>query len=65
MARIIFGGFNHGGGCHEKSHKWKSKDKYAAGYQKWKYYDEYWKEQGKADFESYVAGRTRETGEKV
>jgi hypothetical protein len=60
LARLIFGQFGHKHKSSDKSapHPWKSKySKSRCGDSKWKdwkYYDEYWKEEGKAAFDNYV-----------
>jgi len=55
LARLIFGGFGHGGNGN-KSHKKKwSKDCCDdEKMKKWKYYNDYWKEEGEQQFNEYV-----------
>ncbi len=56
LARLIFGGFKHGGHDHHNYHKkWKSKKNHHKDYWgKWKYYDEFWKQEGEQAFNAYV-----------
>lgn len=56
LARLIFGGFKHGGHDHHNFHsKWKSKKNHYKDYWgKWNYYDEFWKEKGEHDFNEFV-----------
>lgn len=59
LARLVFGGFKHGGGHHSSkgSHKWKhgKKNPCQPVHHKWEYYDEFWQKQGKDAFDNYVA----------
>lgn len=59
LAKLLFGHFMHGRPHHPM--KWKCGDEgsegFHGGWSKWKYYDEFWKEQGKAAFEEYVRQR--------
>jgi len=50
LGRMLFGSFNHGHshGRYRDSHE---------GWGRWKYYDEYWKKEGKAAFEAFVKQR--------
>lgn len=70
LAKLIFGGFGHHHDHHDHFHKkfahkwngfscrpgdneedlWKPK----GSYRNWKYYDQYWKEEGKSAFEAYI-----------
>lgn len=62
LSKLIFGGFGHGG-PHDKHHD-KFKNKHLSlfkrctpkgeHFHKWKYYDEYWKEEGEKAFDDYV-----------
>jgi hypothetical protein len=65
LAKILFGNFGgHHGRHHRKfhhhgMHKWAghySNDEWApkGSYKNWKYYEQYWHEEGKAAFESYL-----------
>lgn len=54
LARILFGGLGSG---HSKGRYRKRKKENATvakGVSKWKFYDEYWEEQGKDAFDAYV-----------
>jgi high-affinity Fe2+/Pb2+ permease len=55
LAKILFGGF---GRHHERHHKYWHKAKYYKGRcgsgDEWKYFDEYWNEEGKTAFENYI-----------
>jgi hypothetical protein len=66
LAKILFGGFGrHYGGYHSR-HRWKHHHKNwknwcdddewkpNGSYRNWKYYDQYWHEEGKAAFEAYI-----------
>ncbi len=70
LARLIFGSFGHGGnhrhwkrmeyyrrpGDWENDWDWGSGDDWRikGGYRQWKYYRDYWREEGKAAFENYL-----------
>lgn len=61
LARLIFGQFGHKHNHNDKSAPGKWKAAYHAKracrdskWKDWKYYDEYWKEEGKQAFEDYV-----------
>lgn len=57
LGKLIFGGCGHHGSHHHKSHwkHWDSSDWAPHGdHHNWKYYEKYWKEEGKAAFESYL-----------
>jgi hypothetical protein len=57
LGRILFGGFPHphrSPDKHWKHHKCGSKPD---EWRKWKYYGEYWKEEGEKSFEDYVHRR--------
>lgn len=62
LARLIFGGFKHGG-FHKKHHDkfsrmckppFNMRGSKAQHFHKWKYYDEFWKEEGEKAFDDYV-----------
>ena len=69
LAKIIFGSGIHGfdkGHRHDKWEKWKDyhmnyEDKgrwnVKGGWKNWKYYDDYWTEEGKDAFEKYIDRR--------
>ena len=71
LAKIVFGPGIHGfdkGRRHERWEKWKDYRKNYEGYDKskwnvkggwknWKYYDDYWTEEGKEAFEKYIDRR--------
>ncbi|MGX1928292.1 hypothetical protein [Flagellimonas sp. 2504JD4-2] len=59
LAKIIFGFGNHSSkhGGHKKHKKHKKWDRFCDpknGDSDWRYYDQYWKEEGKASFNAYV-----------
>lgn len=60
LARLVFGTFGHKHGPRKSDHPhWKAKyhAKRTCGdssWKDWKYYDEYWKQEGKDAFEEYV-----------
>lgn len=56
LARLIFGGFKHGGhDRHDFHRKWKRKNNHYKDYWgKWKYYDDYWKTEGEQAFDDFV-----------
>ncbi len=69
LAKIFFGG-SHGQGHHGRGHDkhwkhWRHKHRFAddwapnGDYSNWRYYDEYWKTEGKASFEAYL-NRTKQ-----
>jgi hypothetical protein len=68
LAKILFGG-GHGYGHHGRRHRdkfWNHHHKHLSGgneedawkphgsYKNWKYYDQYWRDEGKAAFEAYL-----------
>lgn len=68
LARLLFGGFKHG---HKHSHHGhyygrRFKRKFGMGHygdkkcHDWKYYHDYWKEEGKAAFDEYVKKKKEE-----
>lgn len=71
LARLIFGGLGHGHHHKHPHHEryWHSKHRYKCGpygkYNKWQYYEDYWKEEGEEAFEKYIAkkqtGNTQST----
>lgn len=58
LARLIFGGFKHGHDDHqEKSTFWKShfrRPRKSSPFEKWRFYDDFWKEEGKEAFNAFV-----------
>lgn len=59
LAKIIFGGFN---GCGSRSSRksCKEEDKDSkTDFSKWKYYDQFWKEEGDEYYRQYVQRQTR------
>ena len=60
LAKILFGGFgNHKSGKSERKSKKKCKPRYNKGFKRdfsnWKYYDNFWEEEGEKAFEDYVS----------
>ncbi len=62
LARIIFGGFKHPHPDHkrDKFSQRRRVFKYHPFDKKWKYYDDYWKEQGEEAFNDYVRKKEEE-----
>ncbi len=68
LARLIFGGFRHGHHSDHRSKKFRNKCKpyfhrhapKKEFFHKWKYYDEYWKEEGENAFDEYVLKKNEE-----
>jgi hypothetical protein len=55
LARLIFGGFGHGGNGSKKHKKhWAKECCDDEKTKKWKYYHDYWKEEGEDQFNEYV-----------
>ena len=57
LAKLLFGSFNHG---HSRSHhtNYKCKDHARKKwFEKWEYYDDYWKEEGENAFNTYVENK--------
>jgi hypothetical protein len=73
LARIIFGHGIHfnGGRSHDKwmklrnHHSDNGKWNIKGGWKDWKYYDEYWQEEGKDAFEKYIDKRESEKGKEM
>ncbi len=72
LARLIFGSFGHRPSDRKRrdSHpyareEWRShfRQNFRRDFRKWKYYDQYWKDQGREDFERYVENREKEEPE--
>ncbi|MFW5656812.1 MAG: hypothetical protein ACOC31_04105 [Bacteroidota bacterium] len=60
LARLVFGGFKHGGyhsSSSKKEHHWRPAKPSPCGptHNKWEYYDEFWQNEGKDAFENYIA----------
>lgn len=61
LARLVFGGFKHG---HDNSKKhpakrkffenWKSEYKYNRSCGDWRYFDDYWKEEGEQSYSDFI-----------
>ena len=63
LARIILGGFKHPHDDHRRDkflHRGKSMTKCHPFDKRWKYYDDYWKEQGEQAFNEYVRKKGEE-----
>jgi len=63
LARIIFGGFKHPPGNHSRDKipsRWKRVMKKHPFDKKWKYYHDYWKEEGEEAFNEYVRKKEEE-----
>lgn len=68
LARLIFGGFRHGGHscCSSKNHKrkfakhWGKKYWEEGSMKNCSYFGDYWKEEGKKSFEEYIEKRKKE-----
>jgi hypothetical protein len=57
LARIIFGGFKHSRGDHPKDRFTSRKKRIWTKHpfdRKWKYYEDYWREEGEKAFDDYV-----------
>lgn len=55
LARLIFGGFGHGGtGSKSYKKKWSKDCWNDEKTKKWKYYNDFWKEEGEHRFNEYV-----------
>lgn len=61
LARLVFGGFKHGSSHHSGECRTGSKTEWEKRikdskphFEKWKYYDSYWEEEGKEAFNNYV-----------
>jgi hypothetical protein len=62
LARLIFGGFGHGGPHHKYNHhdryygsKFRNRCRPPIGHHnKWTHYDDYWKEEGEEAFDRYI-----------
>lgn len=64
LARLIFGGFGHGHDSHKKHNKpWLKDCCDDEKTKKWKYYHEYWKEEGEDGFNKFVVRKNRESEE--
>ena len=66
LARLIFGGFRHGhhpGWRGRKFHQghWGRGQNCGHNWEKWNYYEEYWKEEGETSFNEYVKRKTEKT----
>ena len=60
LARLVFGGFKHSTNHHHSHRKpplMKEHFKNPPFNGKWKYYDEFWKEEGEERFREYIASR--------
>ncbi|HUI91997.1 MAG TPA: hypothetical protein VLX68_07110 [Chitinivibrionales bacterium] len=66
LAKLLFGGTGHYSGRHSWPHGrhrwWRHRDfngdadwRINGSYRDWRYYDQYWKDEGKAAFEAYLA----------
>lgn len=63
LARIIFGGFKHSRGDHPRDRFKSRRKRYFTGHpfdKKWKYYDDYWREEGEEAFNEYVRKKEEE-----
>ncbi|MFH2096006.1 MAG: hypothetical protein ABIJ16_09905 [Bacteroidota bacterium] len=69
LARLVFGGIGNHHHDHHKKDKWEHFRKYHdrknsrkcnGDYTKWKYYDEYWNEEGEKSFDDYIERRSGE-----
>lgn len=71
LSKIFFGGFSGGGNksSHKKSEKFRNDsacEENKSGkneFSKWKHYDKFWDQEGKAAFDAYVANRTKKSNE--
>ncbi len=57
LARIIFGGFKHSHGGHPRERFMNRKKRFFTRHpfdRKWRYYEDYWKEEGEKAFNEYV-----------
>ena len=63
LARILIGGFHH---SHKRTdenkfpHRWKTFAKRHSSYNDWKYYNDYWKEEGEQAFNDYIKKKKEE-----
>ncbi len=63
LARIIFGGFKHSPGDRPRDRFMSRKKRIFPGHpfdKKWKYYDDYWREEGEEAFNEYVRKKEEE-----
>jgi hypothetical protein len=71
LARLIFGGFKHGHGHDrpprpsrtDRRHWAQQKKAVKEKFDKWKYYDQYWKEKGEKDFDEYLREKNGENSD--
>jgi len=66
LARLLFGGFHHGhhGGWRGRKFghgPWGHGRRCGGNWEKWNYYEGYWKEEGEAAFNDYVKRKTEHT----
>lgn len=66
LARLVFGGFKHGGPSHHKKndfHKkkffdcWMDKGRKERKFKDWKYFDDYWWNEGEQSYNDYIDRR--------
>ncbi|OQD44059.1 hypothetical protein [Croceivirga radicis] len=59
LAKILFGFGGEGSKCrpkkYKKKKKWKAKCDMRKDFSDWKFYDDYWKDEGEASYKAYVA----------
>ena len=63
LARIIFGGFKHSHGGHPRDKFSRRRKRIFPGHpfdRKWKYYDDYWREEGEKAFDDYIRKKEEE-----
>jgi hypothetical protein len=63
LARIIFGGFKHSHGDSPRDKYSRRRKRIFPGHlfdRKWKYYDDYWKDEGEKAFEDYIRKKEEE-----
>jgi hypothetical protein len=72
LGRLLFGSMHHGGRHHKGPHKfgpWRGRHfrnydyhcRDHSGYEKWKFYEQYWNEEGEKSFDDYVKRKTSDT----
>ncbi|MDO6738966.1 hypothetical protein [Wenyingzhuangia sp. 2_MG-2023] len=63
LSKCLLGGMCGGGGGSKKrskKHDWDCKNNSKTEFSKWKYYDQFWKEEGDAHFQEFVAKQTEQ-----
>jgi hypothetical protein len=72
LGRLLFGSMHHGGRHNHGPHRfgpWRNRNfrnhnnrcREHSGYEKWKFYEQYWNEEGEKAFDDYVKRKTSDT----